>query len=96
MLSQLIATICGLALQGQVSACTITLQQATLKQQQLVDAKLNSYRVDFERSSYYNKYTRILLLSASAIEKQEIQFTYRGIETLIKKDQVIWKMRWLF
>ena len=96
MLSQLIATICGLAIQGQVSACTITLQQATIRQSQMVDAKLNSYRILLEKSEYNNKYTRTIVLLGDLAQRQEIKFSYQRLETLIRRDRVLWTIRWQF
>jgi uncharacterized RmlC-like cupin family protein len=44
MLHQLLNTICGIALQTQVNACRITLQQATINYNAKLDARLNSYK----------------------------------------------------
>ena len=44
MLHQLLATICGITLHTQVNACRVTLQQATLKYNTTIDARLNKYK----------------------------------------------------
>ncbi len=96
MISQLINTICGLVLSSQVNACSITLKQATIRQSQMVDAKLNSYKVQLERSEYNNKYTRTIMFLGNIAQRQELKFQYKYLETNITKERVLWTVRWQF
>jgi len=96
MLGQLITTICGLALSSQVNACSITLQQATIRQSLMVDQKLNSYRILLEKSEYNNKYTRTLMFLGNIAQRQELKFQYKYLETNITKERVLWTVRWQF
>jgi len=67
MLHQLIATICGVTLYTHVNACRVTLQQATLEYNTMIDAKVTHYRHQLEASEYAKPFQNIYMASFATV-----------------------------
>lgn len=90
MLSQLIATICGITLHTQVNACRITLQQATVDYNKKIEQKVDKYKREIENSEFVhdlkNEYTITAITLGKVVYEKQITFTNGNFGMSLKRD----------
>lgn len=75
MLHQIITAICGLTLHTQVNACSITLQQATVDYNRVVNLKIDRLRRDVE-PHVRNQYTDSIFLISKIVYDRRITLNH--------------------
>jgi hypothetical protein len=100
MLHQLVATICGITMQTQVNACRITLQQATVEYNIMINQKVDVYRRYIENSdivkSYRNEYTASIFYIGKVLYDKQISFTYGRQSFSARPGGINWTWRLTF
>lgn len=100
MLHQLISTICGIALYTHANACSITLKQATVQTNQMIDEKIQTFKSKLENTqlvrSFENEYTTTIFYLGSIAYKQELVLNYDIFSFRVRRNNFIAGVRWTF
>lgn len=100
MLHQLISTICGIALYTHANACSITLKQATIETNQMIDSKVQTFKSKLENTeiieSFRNDYTAAVFYLGTIAYKQELVFNYDTFSFRVRPNNFIAGVRWMF
>ena len=100
MLHQLITAICGLTLQTQVNACSITLKQATVDYNRKVEQKLNTYKIQLENSELAkqvtNRYTASIFYVGKVVYDRRIGINFGNQSLSASPESLRWSFRLTF
>lgn len=100
MLHQIITSICGLALYTHANACSITLKQATVQTNQMLNRKIEVYKNKVENSetvrSLKNEYTETVFYIGNLAYKKEINLNWKNISINMKPNNFVMGVRWTF
>lgn len=95
MLHQLIATICGITLHTQVNACRITLQQATVEYNDMLNKKVEYVKNEVE-PYVRNKYTDGAFAIGKVVYDRKIILTKDNKSLELRRDSVLCTWRLTF
>lgn len=100
MLHQLISSICGIVLYTHANACSVTLKQATIETNKMIDSKVQNYRVKLENTelikSFRNDYTATVFYLGAVAYKQELVLNYENFSFRVRSNNLIAGIRWTF
>lgn len=88
MLHQLLATICGITIHTQVNACRITLQQATVDYNRILNSKVEQIKQRVE-PHIRNDYTDKIFLVSKVVYDKQIVFTTNGFNFNMRTNKVL-------